>query len=48
VGEGIGLSKAIGNEDFKKSPGELVMPPKKAVLEILMSIGLEQTCCLSN
>jgi len=29
MGEGIGLSKANGNENFKKRPGELVMPQTK-------------------
>jgi hypothetical protein len=29
VGEGIGLSKANENEDFKKSLGDLVMTPKE-------------------
>jgi len=46
-GRRVGFSKASGNEVFKKSPGELMMPKKKAVLEILMLIGVEQTCCLS-
>jgi hypothetical protein len=32
MGERIGLSKTSGNEDFKKSPGELVMPKKRLFL----------------